>query len=260
MIVRFLVLALLVGICTIGLWGQSPPIGAVVQTSNYDAAKGVATVRIVNTSHKDITAIALIIVITNPDGTAGSAVWGNDFLYGIISTIEQGHEISPGSGHGIAPGATFDQAFPQSTPITNFRATVDVVVYADGTADVLDESVFKRIALERKGRVLALQKANELLANSLANPEDAHPSITVAAQLRGLANVLEADRQKSMDEPASYEALGFRVAAQAIANAPKDPTGRSAREDDYLRALAKTHSNRVSLISPHTELVKEVRP
>jgi hypothetical protein len=247
-------LALILLVSAVGSSAQSPHMGATVQTSQYDPTTKSASIRVVNTSHKDITAIALNIVITNPDGTAGSTVWGNDFLYGIISSIEVGHDIAPGSSHGIAPGATFEQAFPQSTPIANFKATMDVVVYADGTANVLDETAFKSIILGRKGAVLAMQKANELLANALADPKDAHPSLTVAAQLRGLANVFEADRTRPMDDPASYEALGFRVAAQDIGNAPKDPTGRSAKEEDYLRALIKTHGSRAARILPHTEV------
>ncbi|MGB8522595.1 MAG: hypothetical protein WCD43_06490 [Candidatus Acidiferrales bacterium] len=259
-IFRALVFSLLLSVCALpaaqGL-RASRVIGAVVQGSHYDPVKGIVTVSVLNTSQKDITAIDFNIILTYPDGTAGSHGWSTDFLGGMISTIEQGHEIEPGAGNGtFEAGALRDFEIPQTTPITDIRATVGVVIYADGMADVLNETAFRQIVLQRKGRVLAMQKADELLANALADPKNDHPSATVAAQLEGLANVL-ANNKNLTDDPTSYEGLGFLVIAQDLRNAPKDPTGRSAQEENYLRALIKTHESRISLILPQTELTKE---
>jgi hypothetical protein len=114
--------------------------------------------------------------------------------------------------------------------------------------------------MQRKGEVPAMQKVNELLAKALADSNDTHPSITVETKLEALAHALEADQHKNMDDPASYEALGFLEAAQNIRNTPKDPAGRSAAEDDRLRMLIKTHENHIALLSPHAAVVEGVRP
>jgi hypothetical protein len=45
----------------------SPPIGAVVQTWHYDPQANTVTVRVVNTSEKDITAFNLSITETFGD-------------------------------------------------------------------------------------------------------------------------------------------------------------------------------------------------
>jgi hypothetical protein len=237
----------------------SPPIGAVVQGSRYDPVKGTMTFSVLNISHKDITAFSLQLRETYSDGTGGTSESMTDFLPSMISIIEQGHPITQDNGNGaFAPGATHNQEFPQSQTVQKFSATVDMVAYADGTADVLNEAAFKQLVLQRKARVLAMQKANELLMNALADPKDNHPSITVAAQLKGLANALH-NKKLTADDPEIYEGLGLLMASRDVENAPQSST-RNAKEDDYLRALIKTHGNRVSRFLPHTELTRGVQP
>ena len=256
---RLMYLTFTLFLAAVPLWA-SPPIGAVVQNVAFDAAKSQLAVKVLNTSQKDITAMSFTVFVAHPDGAEVSFSWGTDFVWGIISSAEQGHEIELGASHGFGAGTSRDLNIPLSPPGVSYRTTVSVVVYADGTADVLDKAAFKQLVMERKGEVLAMQKADELLAKALADPSDAHPSITVEAKLKALAHALEADQHKNMDDPASYEALGFLEAAQDIRNTPKDPAGRSFGEDNRLRMLIKTHENRISLLSPHTNIVEGVRP
>jgi hypothetical protein len=215
-------------------------------------------VRVLNTTQKDITAMSFTVFITHANGAEVSFSWSIDFVAEIISSAE--HEIKSGASHGFGAGTSRDLAIPLSPPGVSYKATVGVVIYADGTADVVDKEAFKQLVMQRKGEVLAMQKANELLAEALADPNDAHPSVTVEARLKILAHVLEADHHKDMDDPASYEALGFLEAAQDIRNTPKDPAGRSVGENDHLRMLIKAHENRISLLLPHTAVAEGVRP
>lgn len=257
--VRVLVFSLLVSACAFTS-GQSlrasPPIGAVVQTSHYDAAKGIVTFSVLNASHKDITAISLQVRVNHPDGTAGTFEYGGDFLPFMIYAAEGGRATAPNQG-APAPGAVFAMDVPLGQQeFQSASATVDVVVYADGTADVLNEQIFNSIASQRKGRMLGMQKANELLQKALADPTDAHPSVTVAAQLKALAK----EYQTNPPSGGTHESLGLLDAATSISNAPKSSAGRSDKEDGYLRALIKTHQNRISLFLPHTQLTKGVQP
>lgn len=259
---HFVILLLLLASVFAGtrLRASPPRMGAVVQTTQFDAAKSQLTVNVFNTSQKDITALSFTVFITHTDGAEVSFSWSTDFVWGIISSAEQGHEIEPAASHGFEAGTSRDLDIPLSPPGISYRAIISVAIYADGTADVLDKAAFQRLIMRRKGEVLAMQKANKLLANALADAKDAHPSITVQAELKALAYALEADQHKNTADPSSYEALGFLEAAQDIGNTPKDPAGRSAREDDRLRMLIKVHDNRISLLSPHTEVVEAVRP
>jgi hypothetical protein len=228
---------------------RSASVGAVVQSSDYDAAKGVTTIHIVNTSSKEISDLDLSIQVTFPDGTvstAGGSFFGLDFLEGIIQ----------GKG-GLAPGATVDQEFTGQTG--RVQATVDLVAYADGTADVLNEQALKDLVANRKARVRALQKVNELLNDALANPKEQHPSATVAAQLKSLVEAIK--RQKSGEGGAAFYASELQAATQNIANVLGSPRLTEPEfEGNRLRGLIKTHEDRISLMLPHTELVKAVRP
>jgi hypothetical protein len=226
--------------------GASPPIGAVVQTSQYDAAKGIVTFSVLNTSHKDISAYSMQVRITHSDGTVSTWEYGGDFLPYMIAT----------GGGAPAPGATFKIDVPLGQQqVQTASAFVDVVVYADATADVLNEQVFMSIISARKGRMLGLQTASELLQNALADPNDPHPSIIVAAKLRALAEKYETNPSKGNED----EGLGLLDAATNISNAPKS-TGRSEKEDGYLRALIKKHHELIALMLPHTQLTKVVQP
>lgn len=212
----------------------SPPIGAVIQGSHYDRTKQIATFELVNISHKDITAYSLLVRATFPDTTMGVWNYGGDFLPHIAQT---------GTG-ALAPGATFTVDVPVGQQqLQAVTATVDLVVYADDTADVLNQSMFETIVSGRKGRAAGLQKANELLQSALADPNDPHPSLTVAAKLKGLA------KQYANGE----QSMGLLIAATDISNAPKS-IGRSDKEDAYLRVLIKTQQDRASIMSAHTQL------
>ncbi len=243
---------ILLVVFALGAWTQnsplraSPPIGAVVQSSHYDPARQIVTFNLLNTSHKDISAFSLLVRANYPDGTAGTWEYGGDFLPFMVAT---------GNG-ALTPGAisAIDVPLGQQQ-VQTVSATVDVVVYADDTADVLNQQVFESIVSQRKGRVLGLQKANELLQNALADPNDAHPSITVAAKLKALAKQYETNPPTG----GAFEGLGLLDAATNISNAPKSAT-RSEKEDGYLRALIKRHQDRISLMLPHTQLTKGVQP
>jgi hypothetical protein len=199
---------------------------------------------IVNVSQKEISAIDVSLSALFP----GASTYGVDLLEGIVQ----------GKG-GLAPGGVYDLEVPGQPGESPAQGIVDMVIYVDGTADVLNTVVFKGMVLRRKGDVLAMQKANELMTKALADPTDQHPSATVAGQLKALAYRLQTDKNKNPDDPASYEGAGLLVAAQDANNVQRDATGRSDTEDSSLRQLIKYHEERISLMLPHTVVGQGVR-
>src|SRR5579863_1032286 len=217
---------------------RSAPIGAVVQSSNYDSAKAVTSARIVNTSRTPITAISLSVRVTHPDGTVSVYQYGGDFTPFMAYAATSG---TPQQSSGaLAPGTTFTLDVPMGQQsVETVSATVDVVVYDDGTADVLNEQVFRSIAAARKGRMLGLQRAAELIQKALADPNDPHPSITVAAQLKALAA-----------QDTAFEGMGLLEAVTEISNAPKS-SGRSQKEDDPARTHQDRWGSRLLLVASY---------
>jgi len=220
-------------------------MGAVVQSSHYDSAKQIIAVDLLNTSLKEISAFSLAVRVIHPDYTVSTWEYGGDFL-----PFMSEH----GGAGSLQPGATITLNIPVGQQqVKSASATVDVVVYVDGAADVFNKQVFDNIIGQRKGAILGLQKANELLQNALADSSDAHPSVTVAAKLKALAVLYET----TPPEGAEFEAMGLLNAATNIANAPKSSRDN---EESYLQALIQRHQERIAVMIPHTKLTKGVQP
>jgi hypothetical protein len=58
---------------------------------------------------------------------------------------------------------------------TDFQAVVDVVAYADGTADATNSDGLQRLVDHRKADIASAQLANEPVRATLADPNDADP-------------------------------------------------------------------------------------
>jgi hypothetical protein len=216
---------------------RSAPLGAIIESSTYD--EGVTSVRIVNTSHKEITALGIAFGIAMPDGSTSDPAL-NEFYLDFLEGVAQGVG-------GFAPGATESQEFRgQPGPV---KATVDVVVYADGTAEVLNDRAFQFIVATRKARALALQKITALLATALADQNEQHPSRTVAEQLKVLLHASE--QQKVTD-------AGIGAYRMELKNEIRD-LENNHQTDSQLRETVKYHSNRQTVMERHSS-VKAVQP
>jgi len=111
-----------------------------------------------------------------------------DELSLLIQSKEQGQR-----GHGIAvtgpivnivgapggvfaAGATRDYVMRgEEKEVADIEAVVDVVAYADGTADVQNDRAFRNLMAERKGPLLAMQKINQVIKGVLADPMVSSP-------------------------------------------------------------------------------------
>jgi hypothetical protein len=218
----------------------APPLGAVVQSWRYDPAKKEVSLVVANTSKKGITAISFAITITRPDGIKEVDCEASNEIRSEVASNEAG----------FRPGTTFTFQATVIKPFVDLSATVDVIVYADDTAEVVNEEEFKRVVLRRKGEVLGLEKVNELIGSALADPKDEHPSATVAAQLRALQQATES---KNPDDPEYYEGTTLYVAAQDISNTAQSSLDEAAKNDQLLE-LVTTYERQIAVLSLHTEV------
>jgi hypothetical protein len=239
-------LLLLVALLVSGHPACSAPIGAIVRGYDYDSAKRVTIIHLVNTSQKEISALSFGLQTTSADGTV-SPPGGNEFSLDFVNGIAQGKG-------GFAAGATFDQETAQPGPL---KATIDLVAYADGTADVLNQRAFESLIAGRKARVSALRKINELVTKALADPNEKQPSRTVLAQLQSL---LAANRRHPIDGSTAYGGE-LQNAIQNLTNLTRSPhLLEPAFESNQLLQLVKSQEGWAAGILPHTDLVKAVQP
>jgi hypothetical protein len=149
---------------------SAPITGAIVVHVRYDAEKNETIATVANVSHKGVTAFGLGVYFA--DGRYLEL--DREFL----GTVDLFH-----------PGTTVDVVFAYKKE--DAKVVVGAVVYANDTAEVVDERAFKSIIKNRVENALAYERANELLAGST----DAE---AVAKQLESEA-VLE--RERNTDDP-----------------------------------------------------------
>ena len=171
---------------TIHAQSQSPNMGVVIQSTEDNPA--ITTVHLLNISGKEVTAFNLSVQQTLPDGkTFKPSAHTEDMLGGYLLN---GKAFSPNSTVDVQMGKILVQ-IPKPVDET---MVVDVVIYADGTAQVQNQDRFKDIMDQRTARFQTLEKVDDAIEKVLADPAAEHPTASVVAHLKG---VLDDDQKKA---------------------------------------------------------------
>jgi hypothetical protein len=101
-----------------------------------------------------------------------------------------GKAFSPNSTVDVQIGKTLVQ-IPKPVDET---LVVDVVIYADGTAEVQNQDRFKDIMAQRTAAFRTLEKVDDAIEKVLADPASEHPTASVVARLKA---VLDDDQKKA---------------------------------------------------------------
>jgi hypothetical protein len=138
---------------------RQKPMGARIANTRINGHNVVLMVE--NTSSKDITAVHIVTDINYQRGGTAGPSWLLDFAWAKADREwKLAHRIAPGSAPQIGvlhPGETVEVPldaphFPNvEDPIARFTATVDAVVYADGSADVQDPEAYRSLIVGRRG-------------------------------------------------------------------------------------------------------------
>jgi len=234
----------------------SPPIGAVVQTWRYDEATRQVVMRVVNTSGKDITAFNISITMKRPDGSADFSEVTEDFLP-LMASVQESSDLQQKYGNGtFAAGTNRDETIPQVKGVTDVVAILDVVAYSDSTADVQNERAFNHLVVRRKGKLLAMQKANEVIQQVLADPKVANPSVAVATELTRLADVSHGLNRSLQEGQVVPQEIDLRTAAANLRNARVTASRKGMTERGYLETYVAESQNRLAITSAQVNLTK----
>ena len=251
----YLLLLLFLAILAVPL-RASPAIGAVVQTWNYDPVANIVTLKILNTSHKDITAFNIAIKETYANGR----VEQHEVLEDLIGKILRAKEIQGdhsrgaetfrkmyGDG-GFHPGELLDEKLPVQPGLTNYQAVIDVVTYIDSTAEATNNDALGRIVDERQATVASQKIITEIIQTALADPNDTDPSATAAKRIRDRATTWKVQQHTKLDlDP---------VRLESIADELKAVSSRNVNKRDALKEIVKTEEDRLSALSVHAAPVK----
>jgi hypothetical protein len=228
----------------------SPLIGAVVQTWHYDPATNMVTLKIVNISHKDITAFNIAIKETYADGRVEEHEMLEELIGKILRAKELQGDTSRGAESfrsiygdgGFHPGEVREERLPVQSGLTDYQAVVDVVTYMDGTADATNNDALGRIIDERQATVASQKMATEIIQAALADPNDPDPSMTAAKKIQDRATVWKAQQHTKLDLDT--------VLLESIANELKTAS-RSVNKRDVLKQIVDREEAETSMLSVH---------
>lgn len=239
----------------------SPPLGAVVQSWHFDLQTRMLTVVVANTTGKDITAYNMSITETFPDHSTHAHEHLVDMLSAVmlvqqVKGTPDEDLIKKRIGNGtLAAYSTRDELFgPSGTVVTDFQATIDVVAYADGTAEATNEPALGRLREHRNAEIRSYQKAKQVINEVLADPTIQNPAEEAAARLQKFLTAWSAQPHYSVDvERGIIEAV-----IRDLNGAPRIIAGRHlSGEPEFLQQFLDEKGQYMALVSKHAQL-KEV--
>jgi len=255
----YLMLMLFLAVLAVPL--RASPIGAVVQTWHYDPQTKLVTAQIVNESNKDITAYNISIKETYADGhvkshelmtdTAGEPAFIQE-LQGTVAgeNLRMALRRNGGVGDGLFhPGESHKEIIPVQPGLQNFEAVIDVVAYADSTAEATNNDALQRLISHRKVALTSRQAANDIIKVALADPNDSDPAATAAKQIQNRITVWQAQKHTTLDfEPGIAQGIVDElngISSQLLTD----------KRDALTKYLAKSEKRNEAL-SPHANLKK----
>jgi hypothetical protein len=221
-----------------GCLAWSAPITGVTQTWTYNAETHKGTVHIVNVSRKNIVSYSIGEYVTYKDGhvdIAGERSQMNMYGDGVFA---------PGQTHDEeVNGPTMMEGADLTDP-NNFRATVDVVIYEDDTAEVDNQQAFEFMLENLQAAVEAIKTLNQVVQKVLDDPSITDQHTAIVADLQRLAVVAKKEQ---------HHTLGSYLDAR-VNEIPWNKT--------ELPAFIKRNEQEIAKLEPHANLkvVQGVQP
>ncbi len=250
MIKPVLTLILITAFAAVPQAQSSPPqIGAVVQTWHYDPTSNTVTLRILNTSGKDITAWDIKIKETYANGV-NEHNYSTDLLQLMLNVQDAGADgewLRQQFGNGtFQAGTSRDEILHVQPALKNYEATMDAVIYADKTAETTDQSALDRAVTARKVAASTMQQANEIIKRALANSQDASPHEAAAKQIGELRGKWEAQHHAT-----PLDAGVLHAVLTDLKNVPIISTQQNTNAAAYLSDYVARKGHRAAVLLEH---------
>jgi hypothetical protein len=156
------------------------------------------------------------------------------------------------SGNGIfAAGTSRDVIDFVSKDVSDIEVILDVVAYADGTADVQNnDRAFRNLMAERKGGLLAMEKVNDVIKRVLADPMVSDPVSAALNELLPYTESLEANTKNGSPEVAENNvARNLRGDIRNLQYMQRDKITRES-----LARYVEYQEKQIALLKPHANL------
>jgi|SRR4029077_419476 len=245
---RCLVVSFLFSVCVLSAQSlrASPPIvGVTIQAWNYDKAKAELSIRLVNTSQKDITGYTVSVQTSAASGAKRnfSVSWD---LMGPIARNEKDAAFHPGGYE----DRTISINSPPANPTTVDDVHVVLVVYGDETAQAEDEKTLAAFSAARADSASAMRQVAAAVQGAIDNPADNNPSATALKAVQALATVASTSSGAVVFE----EAINNLKQARSFVKLATPPIS----ERDWLReSMVKRITQEADALAPHTKIRRQ---
>lgn len=236
------------------LCAQRQETGLVIQSWKYDPETKQLALKLVNLSGKDIIAYN----ISDSDGSTdlyGRPKSPGEHLedsLGWLIIEQMTGEKPPKDYPGIfASGAT--RTLILGAKDISVKAVVDLVVYADATAEVLNEHAFSQIVAIRKGSLMAMQKVSEAVHRVLEDATITSPDAAAVEELK--RELVEAKKLNNYEVAEGNRAVALQSAIADLERYQQPNFfSKKGTERDHLKEYVEDMDKRIALTLPHTQI------
>jgi hypothetical protein len=250
--------------CAFGQTTSSkPPLTAIAIDWTYDPQPKTLHLHLANNSNKDITAYSIAISTKYADGSADTNVdgtpaflsaFGTDMLGGLINFQLASTSQEPQHGNGtFAAGTSQYHDISETKDVSGITTVVEMVTYADATADVKNEQAFRRMMARRKGELLAMEKVDEVIKRALATSTDTPISAALAELTPLFVDVV--GKSHSPEDPEGNQESELRMAVSSLQQMQQSKRATTT-EREYLTRYVEEQEKRIALMAPHCEIAK----
>jgi hypothetical protein len=213
-----------------GMARSAPITGVVLQNIHQQNGQWVA--QLVNVSHKNV----VYVNISTNDYSESGAYYSPDDSQRITFPDRIDGVYPHRGGDTFPPNATKD--IQLGTDKESIVSVVGVVVYADDTAEVVNERAFKSHLLPIKEEVMTLEKENEILTQFASSPN--RIADTVAELLRVASDL--PDPQMRHDEDAHVNSNNLLSLPRELKQGRVDPE-KAMKENAEQIEIETKHAN-----------------
>lgn len=238
------------------LSAQRQETGLVIQSWKFNPEKKELALQLVNLSGKDIVAYNI------SDSDDSTDLYGRpnspgehleDALGVLIMEQMTGQKPPKDYPRGVFASAT-TRTLILGAKDSSVKAVVDLVVYVDGTAEVLNQHAFSQIVASRKGSLMAMQKVSKVIKQVLADPTITNPSAAAVEQLK--RELAEAEKHNNPEVAEGNEKMALQNEVANLGRSQQTGFLRSATVHDYLQQYVEDMDKRIALMAPHCEIRK----
>ncbi len=266
-------------------------MGVTIESWRYDTALKAVILHLVNRSNKDVTAFNISIVEKYADGSTSyldgrpSDIHDHQLMEDMLGSMINSETgvVSHGGGtlvmgpardvgamlrQGVSGNGTFAAGTSRDYPdlvgkdVSDIDAVVDVVAYADGTAQVQNnDRAFRNLLAERKGPLLAMEKVVEVIKQVLGDPMVTNPVDSVIQQLTPLVD--SAGKMKNLPPEDAESNVGMHLQSDLttfqMVQRSQIWLRMNMTEREWLTHYVEQHEKRIALMAPHANLLPEAR-